>query len=214
MSMESIVSKLKEGDVIFTSIPNHLYQCVERATNSPTSHVGIVFKCDSKWCVAESRIPFSCYTPLEEFIARSKDGRYAIKRVKEGLSESETDALKLQCVRQMGQLYHLGFKYHSKRQFCSKFVYEAYQTALGLEVGKLETFTELLRRNPATSKKFWRLWYFGLIPWKRITITPESQFSDQKLVTVVEHLLGTSENINLLNVNSAVFSAFTKTGMS
>ena len=202
MNLESIRSKLNDGDVIFTSIPNHLYQCVERASNSTTSHVGVVFKCEGKWLVAESRIPFSCYTPLEDFIARSKEGWYAIKRVKGGLSEAQTDGLKLQCERQMGQLYHLGFKYHSKRQFCSKFVYQAYKTALGLEVGKLETFTELLRRNPSASTRFWRLWYFGVIPWNRITITPGSQFSDQKLVTVAEHLLGNPEDIHQLNENA------------
>jgi hypothetical protein len=186
MNIESIVPKLKEGDVIFTSIPNHLYQCVERATNSPTSHVGVVLKNEDKWVVAESRIPYSCYTPLEDFIARSKDGWYAIKRIKHGLNQPETHALKSQCERQMGRLYHLGFKYQSKRQFCSKFVYEAYKLALGLEVGTLETFKELLTRNPATSTKFWRLWYFGNIPWNRITITPESQFADQNLISVSE----------------------------
>ena len=205
MNIESIVSKLKEGDVIFTSIPNHLYQCVERASNSPTSHVGLVFKCESKWLVAESRIPFSCYTPLEDFIARSKDGCYAIKRIKGGLSKTDTEALKVQCEQQMGQLYHLGFKYQSKRQFCSKFVYDAYKTALGLDVGRLETFTELLARNPTVSTKFWRLWYLGRIPWKRITITPASQFSDQKLITVVEHLLGSPAKFNQLNESPAIF---------
>jgi len=132
MNIASIESKLNDGDVIFTSIPNHLYQCVERASNSPTSHVGLVFKCEAKWLVAESRIPFSCYTPLEDFIARSKHGSYAIKRMKGGLIKSEAEALKVQCELQMGQLYHLGFKYRSKRQFCSKFVYDAYKTALGL----------------------------------------------------------------------------------
>jgi hypothetical protein len=214
MNMESIVAKLKERDVIFTSIPNHLYQCVEKATNSPTSHVGVVFKCKGKWFVAESRIPFSCYTPLVDFITRSRDNRYAIKRVKEGLTKVETEALKLQCERQMGRLYGLGFKFHSKRQFCSKFVYDAYKTALDIELGTLETFAELLRRNPKTSTKFWRLWYVGLIPWKRITITPESQYSDQKLVTIAEHLLGTSAKINQLNVIPADYSSTAKKGMS
>ena len=181
MIEQDIMTKLRDGDIIFTSIPSKLYQSVEKASNSPTSHVGIVFNINGKWMVAESKVPLSCYTPLADFVGRSKDGWFSIKRVGQHLSNDDITKLRSRCDSMMGKLYHLGFKYLSKRQFCSKFVYDAYQKSLGIGVGKLKTFKELLSENPSTPKTFWRLWYFGFIPWNRLTVTPGSQFEDPTL---------------------------------
>lgn len=179
-----VLPKLKEGDIIFTSIPAVLYQSVERATNSPTSHVGIVLRKGDRWVVAESRIPFSCYSPLDEFINRSKDGWFSVKRLEDGISNEQLIALKAFCEASMGKLYHLGFNYHSRRMFCSKFVHDAFKVAVGVDVGRLVTFEELLNENPGTSKLFWSLYYFGFIPWNRYTVTPGSQYDDSKLLHV------------------------------
>ena len=83
-----------------------------------------------------------------------------------------------------GKLYHLGFKYESQRQFCSKFVYQVYKEALGIELGKVQTLEQLLEENPQASVRFWRCWYLGFIPWQRKTITPASQIADPQLTTV------------------------------
>lgn len=181
---QNILSTLQDGDIIFTSVPNVLYQSVEKACNSPTSHVGIVFKINNDWMVAESRVPFSCYTPLADFIGRSKEGWFSIKRVNQNLSKTEITKLRLECDGMMGKLYHLGFKYKSSRQFCSKFVYDAYKKSLGIDVGKLVTFKELLNENPSVPQTFWRFWYFGFIPWNRLTVTPGSQYDDTSLKRV------------------------------
>jgi hypothetical protein len=90
----------------------------------------------------------------------------------------------------MGKLYGLGFDYYSKRLYCSKFVYDVYQSALNIEVGKKETFKELIEANPEASKTFWRFWFFGFIPWKRITVTPASQYEDERLETAFENVEG------------------------
>jgi len=45
--------------------------------------------------------------------------------------------------------YDTGFNLHSLRQFCSRFVREILEEATGIVVGKAETFTSLLDRNPA-----------------------------------------------------------------
>ena len=36
------------------------------------------------------------------------------------------------------------------------------------------TFAHLLERNPSAGLGFWRVWYFGRIPWTRETVTPAS----------------------------------------
>lgn len=177
----------KSGDIIFTSIPNRLYQHVEAATDSPASHVGILFEDAARgWLVAESRVPCCTYSTLESFIGRSKNGWFCVRRPRRELDDMALSRLRAACNQRMGCWYHLGFRYESKRQFCSKFVYEVYQQVLDIEIGELETFEHLLSRNPNASRRFWYLWFLGRIPWQRLTITPASQYLDQSLETVFE----------------------------
>ena len=77
-------------------------------------------------------------------------------------------------VRRMGTLYDTGFNVNSRRQFCSRFVREVIQEATDIQIGEVETFAMLLRRNSDPRLAFWRLWYFGRIPWQRCTVTPAS----------------------------------------
>ncbi len=138
---------LESGDLVFIAIPNKLYRRVALATGSPASHVGIVFFDEAKgWLVAESTSPFSKYTPLEKFLCRSDQGWLQIRRLKGGLTKEQVKALKEACDARMGKLYHLGFRYESPRQFCSKLVYEVYLSVLGVQVGHLEQFGELLKK--------------------------------------------------------------------
>ncbi|MDD2892685.1 MAG: YiiX/YebB-like N1pC/P60 family cysteine hydrolase [Halothiobacillaceae bacterium] len=187
MQSHQVESLLESGDILFTSIPNFLYRRVAQATGSPTSHVGIAFY-DAKagWLIAESGVPTVRYTPIADFISRSDKGWLVIRRIHGGLSPSQVESLRTECNARMGKLYHLGFHYLSSRQFCSKFVYETYLAALGVEVGNLESFRTLLNSQPNTPLLFWRLWFLGRIPWARITITPASQLRSNKLETVLE----------------------------
>ncbi|MDB5815614.1 MAG: hypothetical protein JWN23_2731 [Rhodocyclales bacterium] len=89
-------------------------------------------------------------------------------------------------MNRLGILYHPGFKLRSKRQFCSKFVHEVYAEALAEELGSIETFDELLRKNPAVPTGFWRLWFFGRIPWSRETITPTSLYRSPRMRTIAD----------------------------
>ena len=187
MQSHEVESLLEPGDILFTNIPNFLYRRVARVTGSPTSHVGIAFH-DPKagWLIAESAVPKVRYTPIANFISRSDQGWLVVRRLHGGLSPDQVESLRKACDARMGKLYHLGFHYLSARQFCSKFVYDAYLSALGVEVGHLESFRELLNSQPNTPLLFWRLWFLGRIPWARLTITPASQLRSDKLATVWE----------------------------
>lgn len=187
MSANLIENLLEPGDVLFTSIPNFLYRRVAKATGSKTSHVGIAFyDPHNGWQVAESAVPTVRYSPIADFISRSDKGWLVIRRVRGGLTSSQVALLRKECDKRMGKLYHLGFHFVSSRQFCSKFVYETYFAAFGIEVGTLESFRMLLNKLPGTPLLFWRLWFLGRIPWARLTVTPASQLISDKLETVWE----------------------------
>jgi len=175
---------IRSGDIVFIAVPNYLFRQVSTATQCPANHVGIIFHDAKKgWLVAESSVPLSRYTTLEKFMARSDGGWCVIRRLRTGLTDSQVAALRAQCDARMNMVYHTGFRYESHRMFCSKFVYDVYRSALGIDVGELETFEHLLDRNPQASLAFWRVWFFGKIPWDRITVTPASQFESGLLKT-------------------------------
>lgn len=180
---------LEVGDVVFIRVNNPLYRRVAEATASWTSHVGVIVDATpGRELVAESTVPRSKISPLDKFLRRSEAGIYAIKRAKRGLSEGEKERVKAEACRRLGVFYHLGFNFDSRRQFCSKFVYEVLRSGAGLEVGEIETFRTLLAKNSGTPQWFWRLWYFGWIPWERRTITPANLYLSPALDTVREHL--------------------------
>lgn len=177
-------AQLASGDLVFIAIRSPLYRKIAQTCRSWDSHVGLVFRePDGSLVVAESRVPRASYTTLDKFLARS-EGAFAFRRLRGGLTSDAAERLRAACDRRLGRIYHLGFDFDANREFCSKFVYGAYLEALGVEVGRLETFRELLAGNPHAPLGFWRAWFLGFIPWRRRTVTPTSQLRSERLEEV------------------------------
>ncbi len=181
---QQVSDSLKEGDILFISINSFLYKQVAQGTGSWCSHVGFAVQEQGEWFVLESAVPVVRRSPLRKFLSKTCNNEVAIRRLKSGLVPDQIERLKAEADKRMGRLYHLGFKYDSERQFCSKFVHECFRDGLGIKLGKVETLEVLLEQNPQASVGFWRAWYFGFIPWQRRTLTPASQLSDEALETV------------------------------
>lgn len=185
--LTSALPRLREGDVIFIRMKNAIYRKIAETSQSWESHVGILFR-DSRgaWTVAESTLPITKFTPLEKLVMNSKNGRFVIRRLRAGLSPEETQCLRVAVQSRMGKLYHLGFKYDSPRLYCSKFVYDTFLEATGHRIGRIETFREMIEKNPAAPVGFWRFWFFGCIPWERRCVTTTTQLLSPELVTVFD----------------------------
>ena len=180
---------LQVGDIVFIRVGNFLYRRVAAATLSWTSHVGMVHhRAGDEWMIAESAVPRSRFCSLSRFIHRSQQGVVSIKRLREAPDAQAQAKLAEAATRRLGRWYHLGFDLDSRMQFCSKFVHEIYREAMGVELGTIENFRQLLSKNPRTSLRFWRCWFLGRIPWHRRTVTPASLYESPLLETVYEHL--------------------------
>ncbi|MEY0233554.1 YebB family permuted papain-like enzyme [Providencia manganoxydans] len=178
----SDLGKLEIGDIIFTCIGTTLFRQIASASLCWSNHVGLIIGHNGQdYLVAESRVPFSTTTTLTRFIQRSADHRYGIRRLSTHLSDQQKAALIAQVPSRLNKFYHTGFDYNSSRQFCSKFVFDIYQSALSIKIGEIETFGELLNKNPNAKLNFWKLWFIGQIPWKRATVTPASLWSHPQL---------------------------------
>ncbi len=173
---------LEVGDVIFTSIGTELFRQIASASQCWSNHVGMIIGHDGNdYLIAESRVPLSTTTTLSRFIARSSDKRYGVRRLASHLTNEQKNALVAQVPPRLNKFYHTGFKYESSRQFCSKFVFDIYQSALSIRIGEIETFHELLSKNPNAKLNFWKLWFIGQIPWERTTVTPASLWHHPEL---------------------------------
>lgn len=185
--MNLAVPRLREGDIIFICYTHVLYRRIAETSRSWESHVGILLRDRrGEWQVAESTLPFTKFTSLEKFFLHSKDGRFMIRRLREGLSQEQIQRLRGAVGSRMGKLYDLGFKYDSPRLYCSKFVYDSFLEATGHRIGRIETFREMFAGNPTAPLSFWRVWFWGSIPWERRTVTTTSQLQSPALVTMFD----------------------------
>jgi Permuted papain-like amidase enzyme, YaeF/YiiX, C92 family len=184
------------GDLVFIRVSALPFRWVSRATGSWTNHVGVVIHVDGKEpVIAESRFPLSCTTPLSRFIGRSEGGRVAITRLKTPLTESQKHRVRVAANRRLGIFYDSGFNLHSRRQFCSRYVREVVGEATGTSIGEVQTFATLLSLQPQSSLGFWRLWYFGRIPWNRETVSPANLLRSLELTTVFDGVAANSGSV-------------------
>jgi hypothetical protein len=185
--LRQLTPQLQDGDLIFIRISNPIFRRVAETTDSWETHVGILFSSpNGTWHVAESKFPLSRFTPLDRFIARSEQDRFRVVRYHGGLTPEQKLDLRLSAGLRMGILYDLGFNFDSSRLYCSKFVQEVYREATGCELGQLETFRHLLAANPQAPLGFWRIWFFGFIPWDRRCVTTTSLLKSRELIPVFD----------------------------
>ncbi|MCO4157026.1 YebB family permuted papain-like enzyme [Citrobacter amalonaticus] len=183
------------GDIVFTCIGAALFGQISTASQCWSNHVGIIIGHNGEdYLVAESRVPLSTVTTLSLFIQRSAEQRYAVRRLRGGLTVEQKLAIMEHIPARLNKFYHTGFKYESSRQFCSKFVFDIYKEALCIPIGDVETFEELLNSNPNAKLTFWKLWFLGSIPWERKTVTPASLWQHPNLVLVNSQNINTSQS--------------------
>ena len=170
-----LARSLQVGDIVFTRIGAYPFRKVAEATGTWTNHVSIVLDVSGpEPTIGESRFPLSGSTTLSRFIARSAGGRVAVMRLPTPLTPAQQAALATAAAQRAHVFYDTGFDANSHRQFCSRYVRELLEQAAGIEVGEVQTFQQLLASAPQADVGFWRVWYFGSIPWERETVTPAS----------------------------------------
>lgn len=176
---------VKPGDVIFHTSRSAQSQAIQRATNSPYSHMGIVLLRDGKPFVLEA-IETVRYTPLEAWIARGVGGRYVIKRLKDAdrrLGPESIDRLREAARPFVGKPYDAAFGWSDDKIYCSELVWKLYQRALGLEIGRLQRLREFRLDDPVVRTKL-RERYGDAVPLDETVISPGEMFESPFWVTV------------------------------
>jgi hypothetical protein len=186
-SVAGLASSLRVGDVVFVRVLPKAFREVAHATGTWTNHVGVVIDtANGQPILAESKFPFSRTTSLSAFVSRSEDQRVAVCRLRHPLNDEQRTLVRDAALRRLHIFYDTGFNLHSRRQFCSRYVREVLNEATGISLGQVQSFAGLLSEQPQANLRFWRLWFFGRIPWARETISPASLLRCSKLQPVFD----------------------------
>ncbi|QYN45492.1 YiiX family permuted papain-like enzyme [Gilliamella sp. ESL0441] len=176
----------KDGDIIFQSSQSSQSKAVEQATNSPYSHMGIIFIKNGKPYVFEAGSKVT-YTSLKSFIERGKKRNYVIKRLKDhNLSLKETNKLKLVAKTFENKPYDIWFGWDDNYIYCSELVWKIYNRALNLKIGQLQNIKDFNLSSAAVKQKL-KARYGDKIPFQETVISPVAMFNSPLLITVDQH---------------------------
>jgi uncharacterized protein YycO len=178
--------EIKNGDLIFQTSLSGQSRVIQLATKSKYSHCGLIYKDGNEFYVFEAVQPVKL-TQLEKWIARGKNGKYVIKRLKNAdqvLTPTTLTKMKQVGDQFNGKNYDLTFEWSDDKIYCSELIWKIYQRATGIEIGKIEKLSDFDLTNEAVKKKM-KERYGDKIPTEEIVISPASIF-DSKLLTTVK----------------------------
>ncbi len=179
-------SPYQNGDIIFHSSLSEQSMAIQLVTESPYSHVGLLYEDNGKWYVYEA-IRTVQRTPLENWIARGKNKHYVVKRLK---NQSLLNKESLQKMKKVGQRFHgkaydLKFEWSDEKLYCSELVWKVYDQALGLELGKLQQIKDFNVSHSLVQRKI-KERYGTTLPLEQWVISPACIFESKQLETVFE----------------------------
>ena len=184
-TVATITPRLHDGDLIFQTSQSAQSKAIQLATHSAYSHCGILFQKKGEWRVFEAVQPVS-ETPLAAWIARGKDGKFVVKRLRDAAAVLTPPVLrKLRAAGEQyqGRDYDLYFGWSDERIYCSELVWKMYQQATGREIGQLQRLREFDLSHPAVQAKM-RERYGTKLPLNERVISPVRMLESPELVTV------------------------------
>jgi hypothetical protein len=173
---------VKDGDVIFQTSRSSQSVAIQRATHSPYSHMGIIFVRSGQPYVLEASATVR-YTPLSEWIARGKDSKYVLKRLRKPLTDSQVERLRKAAKPFEGLAYDLTFEWSDSKIYCSELVWKIYDRAMGVQLGELQKLRDFDLSDPAVRTKM-KERYGERVPLNSPVISPASMFKTDALRTV------------------------------
>ncbi len=179
----------QEGDILFQSLPHSpLVNAIEGGSQSPYSHCGIVAKSEGDWVVYEAYRNVEV-TPLREFLARGREGGFAVYRLKPA-HQPCVPALLEQVRSYLGRPYDVRYRMDDEAIYCSELIYKAYASAAeGEQLGNLDRLGDLNWRPYRATIEYFE---GGPVPLEREMITPKQMAAAEQLELVFAYGIETS----------------------
>ena len=176
---------LKNGDLIFQTSLSRQSRAIQLATKSKYSHCGIIYRKGWDFYVFEAVQPVK-YTRLDKWIARGKDEKFVIRRIKNAnriLTPSVLEKMNAICEEFKGKNYDLTFEWSDDKIYCSELIWKIYQRSTGLEIGKLQKLKDFDLTEKVVQDKM-KERYGDKLPLEESVISPVEIFNSALLITV------------------------------
>jgi hypothetical protein len=179
-------NEIRNGDLIFQTSLSGQSRAIQLATKSRYSHCGIIYGENGKFYVFEAVQPVKS-TPLDKWIARGRDGKFVIKRLRNAdkvLTEEALLKMKDEGAKFNGKRYDQTFEWSDDKIYCSELIWKIYKRATGIEVGRPEKLSDFDLTNEVVKRKM-KERYGDHIPKDEIVISPAAIFNSNLLQTVI-----------------------------
>mgnify|MGYP000914715086 FL=1 len=134
--------RLQEGDLIFHNSQSRQSKAIRQVTGSDLTHVGILVRARGQLMVAEASGAVQV-TPVSDFIARGRGGKYLVKRLQGGLTPHQLKKMREVGLTFLGLPYDRLFLWDDASIYCSELVWKIYQRGAGIRLGEPQTFGSL-----------------------------------------------------------------------
>ncbi len=178
---------VREGDIIFQTIPSGQSKAIQMATKSRFSHVGMILLHNGELMVYEAIGPVK-FTAVDAWVRRDTNRHVVIKRLrnadslltKGNLAKLESTALTFE-----GKPYDSAFNWSDEKLYCSELVWKIFDRALGIDIGVLRKLRSFDLTSPEVQKKL-KERYPGGVPLEETVVSPQDVFESGLLLTVYE----------------------------
>ena len=187
--------ELQNGDIVFQESQSSQSKAIREGTNSPITHMGIIHIRKGKPYVFEAVSPVSKpkpyrvgLTPYKSWVNRGRGKRVWVKRLSEKINPLSAQTLKkMQAVgqRYKGKRYDGLFQWDDRKIYCSELVFDIYDKAVGIHLGKVQRVKDL-NLKPKSVQKLIKARLGKRLNLNEKIITPVSIFDDPRLITIVE----------------------------
>jgi len=123
------------GDCLFQSLHRGiLVNAIEKLTESPYSHCGMVVQKDGQWHVIEGIGPVR-EIPLKKWIAQGRDGKFDAYRPTDWFT-AKLPKVVAESRKFLGLPYDIRYRPDDSAIYCSELIYKAYHRATGVWLGR------------------------------------------------------------------------------
>jgi hypothetical protein len=178
--------RFRDGDLIFHESTSRQSEMVRVLTRSRWTHMGVVFNGPSGAVVLEAVSPVR-WTPVDKWIARGKDRRFVVKRLRD--AESRLDPATVAKMRSLGSSwlgrpYDLKFRWDDESLYCSELAHKLFARAANVRLGKIEQASEMNLSDDRVQKALDRRFAGSHFDPSEPVVTPDSIFNDEQLEEV------------------------------
>lgn len=177
---------LRSGDLIFQESSSPQSEMVAALTSSRWTHLGVVLVEPNGVRVLEAASPVKL-TPLAEWIARGREGRYVVKRVHDAeqrLTPSIEKNMRALGAKWLGLPYDLRFRWDDDALYCSELVYKLYARSAGIELGRMQRAGDMNLDDERVQRAIEARFGNAKLDRNEPVVTPDSIFNDDQLEEV------------------------------